>query len=304
MQNKVAFIVPYFGNFPSYLSLFINSTKGKPIDILFFTNNSAPDDLPVNIKWNLISINTVKELFKSKLNINVGLDNPYKLCDFKPSYGLVFEDYLVGYHFWGNIDIDLVVGNFEKYINDDVLSDIDFYSGVKEYVAGSLFLFRNNTYCNTLFQKSRDWQKVFTTQKYLGFDECGGHFYQDLKDGKSIFDLQTNVQSITEVLFIEQKKGLRLLFTDSILEPKGLVPVHVTNNKVEYQGKEYLLLHYIFFKTTYYFYINPEVNSFPCYINGLGTFKEKPSFIYMMLSKNLLKAISKKVEINLRKIKL
>lgn len=291
MKNKVALIIPYYGRLPSYFPLFISSMKNKPLDVLFFTNQPEPENLPSNIIWKTVEFDEVKKLFDEKLKMNVSLDSPYKFCDLRPAFGLVFEDFLEEYDFWGTSDVDLVIDNFEKFINDEVLSKTDVYSCAETFLTGPFFLLRNNSYCNTLFENSKDWLKVCTTKKYLRFDECDGNYFVKLRRGVSIFDLNTRIQSFTEILFIEAQKGLRLLFTDTILETKGTIPVQITENEVLYKGKEYLLLHYLFIKQKFYFYANPAIKNLPCYINSFGTFKNKPSFIKILISVNLLNAI-------------
>jgi len=298
---KVAFVIPYYGKFPPYFKLFFNSIKDAPLDILLIAENEPSMALPANVKFIKKPYKDVQELFNSKLGIKVAFDKPYKFCDLKPTYGYIFDEYLKEYDFWGSIDTDLVVGDFSKFVSPEILNSIDFYSGVKEYVSGSCFLFRNNERCNTLFMKSRDWQKSFQEVEYTGFDECGGSYFQDLKDGKSIFDIKTNIQSLTEIIFAEQKQGLRCHFENILLEPKGEEPVVVNNNGVIYMGKEYLLVHFIYFKATYYFHINPDLTP-TYYINSLGTFKKYPDKATMLFSRNFFNACRNKININLRKI--
>jgi len=293
MKNKIALVIPYFGKLPSYFPLFISSMKNKPVDVLLFSNNAAPDNLPSNIIWKIMEFEELVKLFNDKLEMNVALYEGYKLCDLKPSFGLVFEDFLEKYDFWGTGDVDLVMGNFEKFINDEVLNETDVYSCVSTFLAGPLFLVRNNFYCKTLFKNSKDWVKVFSSKKSLNFCEVGGKYFTKLRLGASIFDLKTPIQSFTEVLLIEAQKGLRLKFTDTILETKGIRPVHVTENEVTYQGKEYLLLHYIFLKQKFYFFFSPKIKSLPCYINTFGVFKSEPSLIKIIFSANFLNAIKR-----------
>jgi len=293
MKNKIALVIPYFGKLPSYLSVFISSMKNKPLDVLFFSNNSAPENLPSNIIWRIMEFEDAGKLFNEKLEMNVALYEGFKLCDLKPTFGLVFEDYLEEYDFWGTSDVDLVMGNFEKFINDDVLNEIDVYSGFSTFLAGPFFLVRNNFYCKTLFKNSKDWVKVFSSRKSHNFCEVGGNYFKKLSLGASIFDLKPKIQSFTEVLLIEARKGLRPLFTETILQTKGTHPVQVTENEVTYKGKEYLLLHYIFLKQKFYFFFNPKIKSVPCYINTFGVFKSEPSLIKILFSPNFLNAIKR-----------
>jgi hypothetical protein len=298
MRNKIAFVVPYFGKLPDYFPLFSNSVRNQPFDILFFTDIEEPPNAPNNIKWMKIGFDEIQNQFSKILGEELKPSKPYKLCDFKPSYGLVFNEQLEGYDFWGSLDIDTVVGNFSSFITDEILDSTDIYSGVKEYLSGSLHLIRNNEYCNNLFKNSRDWKKVFRSSEYIGFDECGGHFYAQLKAGKSIFELHTLVQSFTEVIFLEKSNGLKVLFTDTILEPKGLHPVKVEQNKICYHNKEYLLLHFIYFKVTYYFFLGSAPLPATYYVSSFGTFKKHPSTVNLLTSKNFWSGVANKIEKN------
>lgn len=303
MENKVAFIVPYFGRLPVYFPHFVNSIRDKPFQLFFFTDIKKPEGIPSNITWINLSFNDIKQLFNDKLQQQAAIVKPYKFCDLKPTYGLVFEDYIKDYTFWGSIDIDTIVGNFDNFINDDRLKAIDVYSAIKEYVSGAFFLIRNNKDFNSLFKKSKDWVKVLADPEYCAFDECGGHFFDRLKAGESIFDLNTPVQSFTEVVFSESLKGLRVLFENTILEPKGPEPAIVANNGVVYKSQQFLLLHYIYLKAKFYFYINPHITRQPYFVSGLGMFKTRPNKWNVLFSVNFLNAVIKKVQINLRKLK-
>jgi hypothetical protein len=304
MSNKIALIVPYFGKTPSYFPLFMNSVRDKAFDVLFFSDIDKPGDLPNNVIWNSISFDELKVLFNSKLDMETLVPAPYKVCDFRPAFGIIFESYLGSYQFWGSVDVDTIIGGFSDFITEEMLEHLDVYSGVREYLSGSFFFIRNNNYCNTLFKKSKDWIKAFTNEKNFCFDECGGPYHHQLQYGANIFHLRTEVQSFTEIIFLEAAKGsLRALFTDEILEPKGLRPILIELNNVKYLNRSYLLLHFIYLKTRYYFTIDPRINIAPYYINSLGNFKYQPNRLNILFSKNLIKGIFKKIEINLNKLK-
>jgi len=39
--------------------------------------------------------------------------------------GLIFEDYVAGYDFWGHCDLDVVWGDIRKFLHTRILSDSD-----------------------------------------------------------------------------------------------------------------------------------------------------------------------------------
>lgn len=126
MKNKVAFVIPYFGRIPAYFDLWLKSAeKNSDFDFLIYS------DLPFNIesKSNVKLINSsfmeLKNKIEKLLNRKVCLKSPYKLCDYKPMYGLIFEKDLENYDFWGFMDIDLILGCLNTYITDELLNSYD-----------------------------------------------------------------------------------------------------------------------------------------------------------------------------------
>ena len=139
---------------------------------------------------NLTIINTTFEEIKVKIqnlfSFQISLKTPYKLCDYKPTYGKVFSDYFVGYDFWGYADLDLVFGNLRNFITEDVLDKYD-----KIYNQAHLSLYRNCEEMNNLYLtilpkgKAYDYRFVYTTNHPCFFDEhCGIERIMKYNDGK------------------------------------------------------------------------------------------------------------------------
>ena len=98
MLHKIIVFITYFGNFPWYFSYFLHSCKFNPtIDFLIFSNSTDTQQLPSNLKIINKTLEEIKIIANKKLGLKVSIDYPYKLCDFKPAYGLIFEDYSKGY---------------------------------------------------------------------------------------------------------------------------------------------------------------------------------------------------------------
>ncbi|MBW3078678.1 hypothetical protein KIH76_05530 [Bifidobacterium sp. 81T8] len=111
-----------------------------------------------------------KCLASAKFDFPLALDNPYKLCDFKPAYGYIFESYISDYDFWGHCDIDMILGNLSKYLTDKILNEYD-----KLFCLGHMVLYRNTFENNRVFMteyKGSDlYRKVFSDTKIQWFDE-------------------------------------------------------------------------------------------------------------------------------------
>lgn len=166
-----AFILPYFGKFNNYFDLFLKSCKENPsFDWIIFTDDKATYLYPDNVKVVYITFDKMRNLFQNKFDIKVSLPRPYKLCDFKPTYGYVFSEYLENYQYWGHCDCDLLFGNLEKLLVPLLKKDYD-----KLFAAGHLTIYRNTPENNRKFMKPYHgrylYREFLTTPSICWFDE-------------------------------------------------------------------------------------------------------------------------------------
>lgn len=172
-MNRIALIIPYFGTLPNYFSLWLKTAAyNKNFDFLLFTDcNLAEYGVPYNVKCIQMTFDEVKQRVGNILNFKYVLHNPYKLCDYKPLYGLIFSDYLREYEFWGHCDPDIIWGDLSAYITDDILSRYD-----RLYRRGHLCIYRNvpeiNRAAITLPQKGKiSYQDVYRHKYIAHYDE-------------------------------------------------------------------------------------------------------------------------------------
>ena len=175
LKNKCTFIIPYFGKFPNYFNLFLKSCENNSeFKWLIFTDDLNQYNYPSNVQVHYMRFNDLKELINSKFDFDVSLERPYKLCDFKPAYGYIFEEYLTDTDFWGHCDIDLVFGKLSDFISDELLNKYD-----KLFCLGHLVLYRNTYNNNRVFMlpvNGRSWYKEsFQTDRITVFDETYGN---------------------------------------------------------------------------------------------------------------------------------
>jgi hypothetical protein len=206
-MKKICFINVFFGEFPWYFNLFLKSCETNPtIDFLLFSDSKWNGELPKNVKIILFSLNEFNNLASEKLDFQINIKYAYKLCDFKPAYGLIFSEYLKNYDFWGIIDIDLILGRIREFMTEELLNKFEIISVRDYYPTGSFLLFQNNKKINYLFTKSKDYQKVFTNDKHFCFDECNFAF-DELEKGVDIFDIPCEIESMLHVIKREEKLG-------------------------------------------------------------------------------------------------
>lgn len=184
---KIAIIGCYYGQFPVWIQYWLKSCSTNPtIDFFIVTDLDLPDK-PENVHIIFFHLNEIKLLAEQKIGISVSLGKPYKLCDLKPCYGLVFEDYLKEYDYWGHCDFDLIWGDIRKFIEKYEIEKYD-----KFLALGHLALYRNIENINKRFMldgsKCGNYQEVFSNDNGYAFDELGGIYSIYEKNQFSMFN--------------------------------------------------------------------------------------------------------------------
>ena len=109
-MKKLCFIIPYFGHFSNYFPLFLKTCHAnKNFDWLLLTDDDINYEYPINVHKVTMTFEEYKKLIQSKLNCDVNINNPYKLCDLKPMYGYILEEYITEYSYWGHCDTDILM---------------------------------------------------------------------------------------------------------------------------------------------------------------------------------------------------
>lgn len=182
-NNRICLVVTYFGSWPVWLDAFLTSCKYNPkIDWLIFTDCPIPKDHSVNVKFVKFNFDEFSKLATQKIEIPISLREnhklnqrlkaPYhKLCDFKITYGCIYEDYLKDYDFWGITDMDVVYGAISNFISDADLLNVDILSSRKGDISGHFTLFRNTDYINKLFKELEYWEYRLQVNRNQNFDE-------------------------------------------------------------------------------------------------------------------------------------
>ena len=146
-MNKIAIVSPYFGKLPKNINLTIESMKkNKFIDWYIIT-----DDCEISSSRNVSVIyknfEEIKELIKKKIHTTISYS--YKLCDYKPTYGILFEDLLSKYEMWGYYDLDVIFKDLSKFITNDIIKKYD-----KIYDLGHLSVMKNTSEIREAFTKT------------------------------------------------------------------------------------------------------------------------------------------------------
>lgn len=172
-MKKIVFICPYFGAFPDYFNLTLKSIEyNKTIDWLIITDIKEKYDYPDNVKVINMSFTELRKKVQSCFDFKIYLGKPYKLCDYKCAYGLIFEEYIKNYDFWGHCDLDCIYGDLRKFLPENILKENE-----RIYCLGHMSLYKNNDKVNNIFKnkidKETDYKNIFTKERPFSFDEMG-----------------------------------------------------------------------------------------------------------------------------------
>jgi len=168
---RTCLILSYFGLLPNYFQVFLNScSRNESFNWLIITDDNRDFFFPKNVTRIIMTFQCLKKLIDEKFGFETALNRPYKLCDFKPAYGFIFEDYLLDYDYWGHCDPDMIFGDMKKMLSPILGKGYD-----KIFCMGHLSLFHNDKENNSVFMsiyKDKElYKEVYTNPDNMIFDE-------------------------------------------------------------------------------------------------------------------------------------
>lgn len=152
-------ITPYFGELPSWFGLFkenFEQTLGKQGYSWLFTTDLKDFDNRCLKKLGFIS------------PIEPGNG---KVWDYRGCLGLLYEEEIKDFDFWGTMDFDMCFGDVNKWFPDDELKGLDIWSNHHCYVNGCFSLYKNSPEVNNLFRLFPIWDRVLQNPRALGWIE-------------------------------------------------------------------------------------------------------------------------------------
>jgi hypothetical protein len=236
-MKKIIIIIPYFGKFPVHYVFWRQSALNNPdIQFLLITDIDYVRS-EKNIEVVKMSFEEQKSLIQSNFDFPISLHSPYKLCDYRGAYGIIFQSWIRDVDFWGFGDLDLIYGDIRHFISNEILDNFDVISGW-----GHLTLYRNNDFCNHFFEKKFEgyqyYKDVFQNPKNCGFDE---YYHRGLSDmWKSFYpqkicmftpfdDIIIPSQSLNFKSYLKPIESNHLIF---LYESKNLYRIYINNNQI------------------------------------------------------------------------
>lgn len=238
---------------PWYFDYFLHSCRYNPtIDFFIVTDDTAySKSVPQNVNIIHATLNEINAKATQMLGFTSNITRGYKLCDFKPTYGILFSNILKGYDYWGHGDIDVIFGDIRSFITTELLTTYDLISVRHDFLTGQFLLFRNTEKINNLFTLSKDYKKILSDEKHYCFDETNFQ-WQSFTDGKPYQEIKSEIESMTHLVKkLETEKYLSVYYDFIIIE--GL-PGKLTWDcgRLFYRNKyEILLYHLVLFKNIF-----------------------------------------------------
>jgi hypothetical protein len=275
--SKACIIIPYYGKWPPFLNLFLTSCSFNPeLTILIFSDLEPPVVYPDNVKFISYNFSLIKSSLDEILHYESALTTPYKLCDVRPAYGLIFKDFIKEFDFWGWGDIDLIFGCVKDFGLSELMHKYDVISFKENWVSGSFCLVRNTAYINRLFYSSKDLKLIYTSPAHMCFDEIS--FCWEEAKRNPIDQIKFPHDNFTRIVTEAARAGhINSFFGNLIKEsiPDDDFLIWHNGRLSDNYGKAYLHYHFITEKRRPYFSY-PKWTTIPenYYINNRGFFTE------------------------------
>jgi hypothetical protein len=153
---RLAMLVPWFGPLPPWFDLYMERVEAQTIDFIF------DHDL---------------RSFKQRVEDILGVRCPIveggaKIHDYRCAFGLLYQDELVGYDWWGHTDMDCIYGRLDRFYSDERLAEpLLILTDCNDYVCGPWTLYRNTEETRLLFMDVPGWERELTRRKVTGWVE-------------------------------------------------------------------------------------------------------------------------------------
>jgi hypothetical protein len=152
---KIAIVITHFGRVPFWLPAFFLSCRENPeVQWLIYTDIDVGGPVPPNVEIKPMQLHEFNERSSDALGTKIDIRPTAlpKLCDLKPTYGVLFADDLRPFDFWTHSEFDIIWGDIRHFMTRKILVEYDLISACHYELAGHFTLFRNTERLNRLFE--------------------------------------------------------------------------------------------------------------------------------------------------------
>lgn len=260
-MNKTVVLSPYFGELPEYFSLFLHSAENNyDFDFIVITDADYYGELPANVRVLKMSFSVIQKRTLSAFGTDVVINKPYKLSDYRPGFGIIFEDLVKGYDWWGYVDLDVILGDlshflrpfdFEKYDKIGLRGHLTLYNSKQPW--GKIML------DNAIVPHTFSAKESFSDNRPYHFDEDWGvgtrYPVLGIKVKTLLIDTEPVIADVSPKFFdfrIVSNKLMPTIYRYFKMSAEGVL----TGRTIDNQEKEFVYLHL----QKRHILINPDIN--------------------------------------------
>jgi hypothetical protein len=171
VRGKALLILPYFGPFGPWFPLYLYSLAHQHTIDLLLLSDSTPPALPDNARHVRMTFEQLRELANGKLKTPVRLQRTRNICDLRPAYGLVFDEFIEGYGYWAFGDEDVLYGDLDRMLASHLDGMADVVVPATNGKSGHLTILRNHPRANELAIKDPAYKDVLVSEEHWAYDE-------------------------------------------------------------------------------------------------------------------------------------
>jgi Family of unknown function (DUF6625) len=171
IRASALLILPYFGSFGPWFPLYLYSLANQhTLDLLLLTDG-APPPLPANARRVDMTFDQLRDRANARLGTSVLLHRMRNICDLRPAYGLLFEEFTRGYEYWAFGDEDVLYGDVDGMLAPHLDGSVDLVSPGTNGKSGHLTVVRNAPRTNELAIHDPVYRDVLVSREHWAYDE-------------------------------------------------------------------------------------------------------------------------------------
>lgn len=115
-RGRALLVLPFFGSFGPWFPLYLHTLANQHTLDLLLVSDAEPPALRPNVRRLEMTLDEVRELATARLGTAVRLHRTRNICDLRPAYGIIFEEFIRGYEYWAFGDEDLIYGDVDRML--------------------------------------------------------------------------------------------------------------------------------------------------------------------------------------------
>jgi uncharacterized protein DUF6625 len=240
LRGKALLILPYFGSYGPWFPLYLYSLANQHTLDLVLVSDTLPPALPANARHVAMTFDQLRERASARLGTPVRLHRTRNVCDLRPAYGLVFEEFTQGYEYWGFGDEDVLYGDLDRMLAPHLDGIADVVVPAANGKSGHLTLLRNHARTNELAMRDPAYKDVLVSQEHWAYDETSWRWAR--------ISSSTGISSFTKIVKDAEARG-ELMIRSGIprvtdVPRRGRSYVHDGRSVYEQKGGEILYYHW------------------------------------------------------------